>query len=85
MLNNQVGLQQPLQDAPMTIRVTESRWTTSTTTATATRFRYVSEGITAVPAAVQTWYAGQQEEGCDRTACACCRVYYDCGQFGLAW
>ncbi|RMY77683.1 hypothetical protein D0863_01167 [Hortaea werneckii] len=27
---------------------------------------------------VQTWYGGQKKYGCDKTACASCRWYYNC-------
>lgn len=54
-------------------------------TITATLTRYTADETTAVPEAVQTWYAAQQEEGCDRTACASCKVWYECGGFGVVW
>ena len=54
-------------------------------TITATLTRYTADETTAVPEAVQTWYAAQREEGCDRTACASCRVWYECGGFGVVW
>lgn len=52
---------------------------------TATLTRYTADETTAVPEAVQTWYAAQKEEGCDRTACASCRVWYACEGFGEVW
>jgi len=54
-------------------------------TITATLTRYTADETTNVPEAVQTWYAAQKEEGCDRTACASCRVWYECGGFGEGW
>jgi hypothetical protein len=54
-------------------------------TITATLTRYTADETTDVPEAVQTWYAAQKEKGCDRTACASCRVWYECGGFGEGW
>ncbi|KAM0708626.1 hypothetical protein Q7P35_005278 [Cladosporium inversicolor] len=87
--------QQPLQQFPMPqeeplagAHQTTTLHTTVTSyilysTITATLTRYTADETTAVPEAVQTWYAAQQEEGCDRTACASCKVWYECGGFGV--
>jgi len=49
---------------------------------TSTRTRTVTETPSVQPVettpAVQTWYRGQEKEGCDRTACASCKWYYKC-------
>lgn len=84
MNNPQGALQQPLRDITSTqtytttIHATLTHYTTSTVTAT----RYET---TAVPEVVQTWYAGQHTEGCDRTACASSRVWYERGEVDGAW
>lgn len=88
--------QQPLQQFPMPQEplVGGDRTTTLHTTVTsyvlystitATLTRYTADETTAVPEAVQTWYAAQREAGCDRTACASCRVWYACEGFGEVW
>jgi hypothetical protein len=91
--------QQPLQQFPMQQQQeplggdqtqTTTLHTTVTSyvlysTITATLTRYTADETTAVPEAVQTWYAAQKEEGCDRTACASCRVWYACEGFGEVW
>ena len=89
--------QQPLQQYPMPqeeplagAHQTTTLHTTVTSyilysTITATLTRYTADETTAVPEAVQTWYAAQREEGCDRTACASCRVWYECGGSGVVW
>jgi len=78
--------QQPMldqEDLTMTQHITTTRYTFVTTTRTHTR--YVSDGVTAVPAPVQTWYGAQKAEGCDKTACASCRFWYKCQGGGQAW
>ncbi|GAB7326798.1 hypothetical protein MBLNU13_g10738t2 [Cladosporium sp. NU13] len=89
---NQQSLQQiPMQQQePLAGAQTTTLHTTVTSyvlysTITATLTRYTADEITAVPEAVQTWYAAQKEEGCDRTACASCRVWYACEGFGNVW
>jgi len=90
--------QQPLQQFPMQQQEPLGGDSTQTTTLhttvtsyvlystiTATLTRYTADETTAVPEAVQTWYAAQREEGCDRTACASCRVWYACEGFGEVW
>lgn len=82
---NQQLLQESLEE-PITMTlhtIVTSYIATSTITAHLTR--YTEGGTTAVPEAVQTWYAGQREEGCDRTACASCRVWYRCAGLQGAW
>lgn len=82
--NIQVALQQPLRDITSTLTYTTTIHTTSTLWATRTisATRY---DTTAVPEAVQTWYAGQYTKGCDPTACASCRVWYECGEADGVW
>ena len=87
--------QQPLQQFPMQqqepleVQTTTLHTTVTSyvlySTITATLTRYTADETTAVPEAVQTWYAAQKEEGCDRTACASCRVWYACEGFGEVW
>jgi hypothetical protein len=89
--------QQPLQQFPMQQQESLAEDQTTTTlhttvtsyvlysTITATLTRYTVDETTAVPEAVQTWYAAQKEEGCDRTACASCRVWYECEGFVEGW
>jgi hypothetical protein len=78
--------EQPLAKKPTSLSTSTTTNTigpTTTSTATITMTRYVeSAGVTSVPTAVQTWYAGQKETGCDRTACASCRVWYNCDDQG---
>ena len=87
--------QQPLQQFPMpqepsagdrtaTLHTTVTSYVLYSTI-TATLTRYTADETTAVPEAVQTWYAAQREAGCDRTACASCRVWYACEGFGEVW
>lgn len=82
--NPKGALQQPLRDITLTLTYTTTVHTTSTlwATSTITATRY---DTTAVPEAVQTWYAGQHTQGCDRTACASCRVWYACGKADGVW
>lgn len=89
-LNQQQPLQQfPMQQQPLVDQTTTLHTTVTSyilySTITATLTRYTADETTAVPEAVQTWYAAQREEGCDRTACASCRVWYECGGFGVVW
>lgn len=72
--------QQPLLQPPTTLHTIASTSTSyAFLLATQTRTRYIDDdGSTAVPRPVQTWYAGQKERGCDRTACASCWVWYGC-------
>jgi hypothetical protein len=92
MLNPQAGPpnQQPLQQSQavltltMTLRTTVTSYVTTSTT-TEPRTRYTMDGTTDVPKVVQAWYAAQKAEGCDRTACASCRVWYECEGFGSVW
>lgn len=84
--------QKPLQQQPLEgdITMTKTLHTTltsyiATSTITAILTRYTEDRTTAVPEAVQTWYAGQREEGCDRTACASCRVWYRCAGLEMEW
>jgi hypothetical protein len=34
---------------------------------------------------VQTWYAGQKKQGCDKAACSSCRWWYKCQSGEEAW
>jgi hypothetical protein len=80
--------QQPLQQPPTVLTTTLHTTVTSyasTSMITATLTRYTADDTTDVPAAVQTWYGAQRTEGCDRTACASCRVWYECEGTGVIW
>jgi hypothetical protein len=81
---NQQPLQEPLAVLTTTLHTTVTSYA-STSMITATLTRYTADDTTDVPAAVQTWYSAQRAEGCDRTACASCRVWYSCGGFGDLW
>jgi hypothetical protein len=81
---NQQPLQEPLAVLTTTLHTTVTSYA-STSMITATLTRYTADGTTDVPAAVQTWYSAQRAEGCDRTACASCRVWYSCEGFGALW
>lgn len=81
---NQQPLQEPIQEQETLEDLTTTLHTTITSyisirTVTASRTRYTSDSTTNIPEAVQTWYAAQKTAGCDRTACASCRVWYGCG------
>ncbi|RMY15152.1 hypothetical protein D0868_01035 [Hortaea werneckii] len=60
----------PLQHFRATITLTHTH--TATASPTAERV-------------VQTWYGGQKKYGCDKTACASCRWYYNCEGGEPAW
>jgi hypothetical protein len=81
---NQQPLQEPLAVLTTTLHTTVTSYA-STSMITATLTRYTADDTTDVPAAVQTWYSAQRAEGCDRTACASCRVWYSCEGFGDVW
>ncbi|KAK4888943.1 hypothetical protein LTR27_012223 [Elasticomyces elasticus] len=88
------GGQQVLDNRRITSTWTITRTTTvsSTTTVYATRATAVKDWpstppvqtfpkvlvATPVADAVQTWYGGQKPTGCDKTACASCRWFYQC-------
>jgi len=81
----QEPIQEPLEDLTTTLHTTVTSYIL-TRTVTASRTRYTSDSTTNIPEAVQTWYAAQRTEGCDRTACASCRVWYGCeGEFETLW
>lgn len=86
---NQQPLQEPMQDPLESLTTTLHTTITSyimTRTVTESRTRYTSDSTTNIPEAVQTWYAAQKTEGCDRTACASCRVWYKCeGSIESPW
>lgn len=77
-----------------------TRTTTIRTTRTRTRTVYADalttstalpeesptrESVKGESVRVQTWYGGQKRSGCDRTACASCRVWYQCRGGEPAW
>jgi hypothetical protein len=77
-------MQEPLGDLTTTVHTTVTSYVVYSTM-TATLTRYVADETTAVPEAVQTWYGAQRAEGCDRTACASCRMWYQCEGFVADW
>jgi hypothetical protein len=77
-------IQEPLADLTTTLHTTVTSYVVYSTM-TATLTRYVADETTAIPAAVQTWYGAQHADGCDRTACASCRMWYQCEGFVADW
>ena len=77
-------IQEPLGDLTTTLHTTVTSYVLYSTI-TATLTRYTADETTDVPAAVQTWYGAQHAEGCDRTACASCRMWYQCEGFVSDW
>ncbi|KAK3626294.1 hypothetical protein LTR56_019871 [Elasticomyces elasticus] len=87
------GGQQVLDNRRVTSTWTITRTTTvsSTTTVYATRATSIKDWPSTPPVqtfpkvlvatpvnGVQTWYGGQKAAGCDKTACASCRWFYQC-------
>lgn len=80
----QYPIQEPLEDLTTTLHTTVTSYILYSTI-TATLTRYTADETTDVPLAVQTWYGAQRAEGCDRTACASCRMWYSCEGFVADW
>lgn len=82
-------IQQVLGGGPRTvtstITKTQYRLEVATPSAVSKATTLQTVATTSTHPAVQRWYGGQKEEGCDKTACANCRWWYKCQESGVEW